>query len=338
MLFSGIDLHKRTIAVHTVDAEGIVVRGANLATQRGALTAYFATLPGRHRAVVECTGMWYWVRDLLCPQGIDRRLGHAKYLKAISYAKVKTDAVDAATLAQLLRVDLIPEAHMISAAQRETRDLLRARLVLVGRVLRCQRSVGALLEKYNFATPAALPELPRLQAALHTEQRTLLMAQIRRLEHTLRDRVLATPNAQRLVWVRGIGKLVAYTLLLEIDDIHRFPTVWHFHSYCRLVPGAQDSGGKTRHKPSRDGNRYLKIAFHHAAIRAIQYFAKVRLEYQRLVRRKGKRIARARIAKELATIVYAMLSKEEAFNGKFCGHILTRTKRPTWPRLASPPA
>jgi transposase len=338
MLFSGIDLHKRTIAIQTVDGEGTVVRQAQLAAQRPALSSYFATLPGPHRAVVECTGMWYWVRDLLSAQGIDLRLGHAKYLKAISYAKVKTDAVDAATLAQLLRVDLIPEAHMISAEQRETRDLLRARLVLVGRVLRCRRSIGALLEKYNVATPTALPELPRLQAALHAEQQTLLTAQIRRLEHVLRDQLLATPNAQRLVWVPGIGRLVAYTLLLEIDDIRRFPSARHFHSYCRLVPGAQDSGGKVRHKRSRDGNRYLKIAFHHAAMRAAQYFPEIRAEFQRHARRKGKHIARARIAKELATIVYAMLSKEEAFNGKFAGHILTRTKRPTWPRLASPPA
>ena len=136
MLFSGIDLHKRSIAIHTLDADGAVVRTANLPAQRGALTAYFGTLPGPHRAVVECTGMWYWVRDLLVPQGIDLRLGHAKYLKTISYAKVKTDAVDAATLAQLLRVDLIPEAHMISAAQRETRDVLRARLMLVTRSLK----------------------------------------------------------------------------------------------------------------------------------------------------------------------------------------------------------
>ena len=65
--------------------------------------------------------MWYWLRDLLVSKGIDLRLGHAKYLKAISYAKVKTDAVDAATLAQLLRVPLIPEAHMISDANREVR-------------------------------------------------------------------------------------------------------------------------------------------------------------------------------------------------------------------------
>ncbi|MFN8583038.1 MAG: hypothetical protein U0163_18940 [Gemmatimonadaceae bacterium] len=73
-------------------------------------------------------------------------------------------------------------------------------------------------------------------------------------------------------------------------------------------------------------------------MRAIQYLPEVRATFQRLQRRKGKLIARALIAKELATIVYAMLAKEEAFNGKFCGLILTRTKRPKWPRRASPPA
>lgn len=338
MLYSGIDLHKRTLAIHTLDGAGALVRKADLPTQRDVITAYFATLPGPHQAVVECTGMWYWLRDLLVPQGIDLRLGHAKYLKAISYAKVKTDAVDAATLAQLLRVQLIPEAHMISDAHREIRDVLRTRLLLVSRTLRCQRSVGALLEKYNVATPAELSALPRLQAELHTAQRALLVTHVRRLERELKDRVLPTPDAQRLVWVPGIGAMVAYTLLLEIDDIRRFPSVRHFHSYCRLVPGSANSGGKTRHKRSRDGNRYLKIAFHHAAIRAIQYFPEVRATFQRLQRRKGKPIARALIAKELATIAYFMLTKQEAFNGKFCGLILTRTKRPAWPRLARPSA
>ena len=338
MLYSGIDLHKRTLAIHTVDAAGTVVRKADLPTNRAAVSAYFATLEGPHQAVCECTSMWYWVRDLLVPQGIDLRLAHAKDLKAISYAKVKTDAVDAATMAQLLRVQLIPEAHMIREGTREVRDLLRARLLLVSRGLQCRRAIGAMLEKYNVATVAALPELPRLHAELQDAQHTLLKTQIRRLDHELRDRVLATPEAQRLVWVPGIGKMVAYTLLLEIDDIHRFPTVRHFHSYCRLVPGSHDSGGKTRHKRSRDGNRYLKIAFHHAAIRAMQYFPEVKSEFQRWQRRKGKPIARALIAKELATIVYVMLAKGEPFNKQFHGHSVTTTKRCTWPRLANPPA
>ncbi len=78
----------------------------------------------------------------------------------------------------------------------------------------------------------------------------------------------------------GIGKMVAYTLLWEIDDIHQFPSARHFHSYCRLVPGSHDSGGKARHKRSRHGHRYLKIAFHHAAVRAIQYFPEVKHEFQ----------------------------------------------------------
>ena len=77
MLYSGIDLHKRTIAIHTVDAAGTLVRKADLPTNRAAITAYFTSLAGPHQAVCECTGMWYSMRDLLVPQGIDLRLAHA---------------------------------------------------------------------------------------------------------------------------------------------------------------------------------------------------------------------------------------------------------------------
>jgi transposase len=338
MLHSGLDLHKHTIAIHTVDADGTLVRKTTLATERAAISAYFASLPGPHRAVVECTGMWYWLRDLLVAQGIDLKLGHAKYLKAISYAKVKTDAVDAATLAQLLRADLIPEAHMISDAQRELRDLLRARLLLVTRAIQARRSATVLLEKYNVPTVDALPPLPRLQADLFLAQRGLLVTHIKRLEAELRGQILDRPEVQRLVWIPGIGARVAYTLLLEIDDIRRFPSVRHFHSYCRLVPGSHDSGGKTRHKRSKDGNRYLKMAFHHAAIRALQYFPEIKAVYQGWVRRKGKPIARALVAKELAQIAYAVLTKGEAFNGRFASITLTQTKQTAWPRRANPPA
>lgn len=58
------------------------------------------------------------MNDLLEAEGIDLSLAHAKFVKAISYAKVKTDKVDAHTLAQLLRVGLIPEAHKISSEMR----------------------------------------------------------------------------------------------------------------------------------------------------------------------------------------------------------------------------
>jgi hypothetical protein len=136
MLHSGIDLHKRDVVIVTVDEDGGQVREARLSTSRPAIARYFAALPGPHRAVVESTSNWYWLRDLCGVTGVDLRLGHSKYIKAISCAKGKTDAIDAATLAQLLRSDLILEAHMVSAERREALDLLRARLRLVAQQTR----------------------------------------------------------------------------------------------------------------------------------------------------------------------------------------------------------
>lgn len=150
-------------------------------------------------------------------------------------------------------------------------------------------------------------------------------------------RLIPTPDMQRLLYIPGIGKIVAYTILLEVDDIARFPTPRDFVSYCRLVPAAKNSGGKVRQQRSKDGNRYLKVVFHHAAVRAIQYFPEIQQFYRALARRKPRPVARALIAKELARTVYFVLSRQEAFNGTFKGKPLSRTKQPRWPRLANPP-
>lgn len=336
MLHSGIDLHKRDLVISTVDADGHPVRDARVPTSRAAVTAYFAALPGPHRAVVESTSNWYWLRDLLATSDIDLRLGHSKYIKAISYAKVKTDAVDAATLAQLLRSDLIPEAHMVSPEWREARDLLRARLQLVGQQIRCKNTVAGLLAQYNVRTPAALPPLVQLRTTLLAEQVALLGAQGTWLAAELNPLLIPTPDVQRLLWVPGIGRIVAFTIMLEVDGIARFPSARDFVSYCRLVPGAGNSGGKIRHKRTKDGNRYLKLAFSHAAVRAIQYYPEIQRFYRTVARRKPRVVARALVAKELARIVYYVLTKQEAFNGTFKGIALSRTKQPKWPRLASP--
>ena len=219
MLHSGIDLHKRTVVLSTIDADGQRVDEAQLPTTRVAVRRYFAAHPGPHRAVVESTATWYWLRDLLVELGVDLKLGHSKYIKAISYAKVKTDAVDAHTLAQLLRNDLIPEGHMISAAHREERDLLRARLRLVSQQVRCRLIVEGLLAQYNVTDVGALPELVQWRVEMLAQQRALVATHIKRIEQALVPRLVPTPEAQRLLYIPGIGKIVAFTVLLEIDDI-----------------------------------------------------------------------------------------------------------------------
>lgn len=338
MFYSGIDQHKASSVITTLTADGQRLAQATVPNERAVLRAYFAQFPGPHKAVVESTGRWYWLRDLLVPAGVELELAHAKLLKAIAYAKVKTDAVDADTLAQLLRVGLIPHAHMIGDALRGPRDVLRARLELVTRRVRCEHSVGAMLEKFNVPEVAQLPPLYQLQAKLQTAQADLLDAQVKELEQAIQSELLADAAVQRLLWIPGIGRLMALTLYLEIDDIQRFPTVKHFWSYCRLVPGADDSGGRHRHKTSRDGNRYLKMAFSHATIRAVQYFPEVRQWFQRWKRKKPVRVARALVAKELAQSVYIVLKEGVDFNHQFKGTPLTKRKQASWPRRASPSA
>jgi transposase len=336
MLQHGIDLHKHTLVIASVDEDGALVRRSKIPARAAALLGYLDALNGPHRAVVEATGSWYWVADLLAAHGVELTLAHARSLKAVASAKVKTDAVDAHTLAQLLRVNLIPEAHMISPELRGPRDLLRTRLRLVQRRTSAKNSIHRLLEKYNVATPEELSPLAFHQAGVFKDQITLLTRQIRDIEQLLQRELIADEEIQRLLWIPGIGTLSAFTILLETDGMERFPSPRHFFSYCRLVPGADNSASRTRHRRSKEGNRYLKATFSHAALRAVQHYPEIRAFYQRKARKKNRFIARALVAKEIARIVYYVLHNHVDFNGTFKGVPLTKLKQPKWPRRASP--
>ena len=336
--FTGIDQHKRTSFLTTLDHNGDIVRSTKLKNNPDVIRAYFQTLPGEHYATVETTTGWYWMNDLLEKEGVSLSLAHAKFVKAISYAKVKTDKVDSTTLAQLLRVGMIPEAHKISTGLRDVRDTLRTRLHLVEKHTSAVNSVHRVLEKFNTESLDDLPKLFRLQAVMHTERAEFIKVQIKTFDSTLNGLLLDTEDIQRLLWIPGIGRLNAFTLYLEVDGIDRFASVKNFYSYCRLVPGAHNSGGRVRHRSSKEGNKYLKIAFSHAATRAIQYYPVVKKYYHRMARKKGAPIARALVAKEIAKSVYFVLETKEPYNRTFKGMKLERQKLASWPRRASPDA
>jgi transposase len=336
MLHHGIDLHKRSLVIASLDASGSVVKRGSIRAHRGDVQRYFRSLSGPHSAVVECTGSWYWLADTLRALNVPLTLAHARQLKAIAAAKVKTDPVDAHTLAQLLRADLIPEAHMVSAELRPYRDLLRTRLRLVQKRVSAKNSISRVLEKYNVPSPDELPPLPFLQAGLFQDQVELLGQQIHQVEGLLGDHLFEDPDLQRLLRIPGIGRIGALSLILEIDDIQRFPSARHFVSYCRLVPGADNSGGRTCNRRSKEGNRYLKLTFAHAALRAVQYYPEIRTFYQNRVRSKGKPIARALVAKELARIVYFVLKRQVDYNQTIKGVPLSHSKQPIRPRRGTP--
>ncbi|MDP3775890.1 MAG: transposase [Gemmatimonadales bacterium] len=256
MWYSGIDQHQRDCVITTYGPDGPRVKHARVPSTPLALQLYFAEFPGPHKAVVESTGSWYWLADLLAAWGVELVLAHATRLKAISAAKVKTDQVDSDVLALLLRADLIPVAHMIRPEQRGPRDLMRSRLRLVEKRVSAQNSIDRLLEKFNVQTVAELDELYQLQAACHEAQIKLLTEQIATLERALHPHLIPNADVQRLLWTPGLGKVNAFTLYTEIDGIARFPSARQFFSYSRLVPRADNSGARRKTTAScarRDG-------------------------------------------------------------------------------------
>lgn len=354
MYYSGIDLHKDMSYITTLNDEGNIIKQQKLPNDEHTILSYFFAEGKHHKAVVESTSNWYWLSDLLNGHGIELILAHAKYLKAISYAKVKTDKVDSLTLAQLLRMNLIPVAHQIATQSRGLRDLMRARLRLVEKRTSCVISMHRILEKFNIPVPEAreLKEIStfnllfdlsldaeyQFQINCLCDQIRLLEEQIKALEKILHPLLIPNPDIQRLLRIPGIGKISAFTILLEVDDIDRFRDVKKFLSYCRLVPGAANSNRKHRHKSGcKDGNRYLKIAFTQIGVQAVRYYKEIRQFYQRKSRTSNKPIARTLVAKELAKITYYVLKEQQPFR-TFKGVAISRVKQAQWPRLPSPVA
>jgi transposase len=353
MIHVGIDLHSRNMTLVAINDNGKLLAEEKLANSPVNLERFFGKFNQPIQAVVECTSYWYWVADWCMERNIPLQLAHAKMLKAISYAKVKTDSVDARTLADLLRVGLIPEAHQCRKEQRDLRELTRGRLRMIERRSSLQSSLWQLAAKYNVLVQDVgwryldrlgdflqqqLPAVAWMEAQLLLDQIRLTQNHIIALEQAIEQQTGFHENVERLKVLPGFGLVCAWTVVAEIGDITRFPSDKQFVSYCRLVPGSKDSGGKHRHRSkNKDGNRYLRIAFNQAAIVAYRDYPVVKEYFKKVKRRSGKHVARTVVGKELARIVWQMLSKNEEYKG-FKGRVTKVTTQNYWPQPISPDA
>jgi transposase len=208
---------------------------------------------------------------------------------------------------------------------------MRIRLRLVQQRSDTLRRLKSIQAKFN----GAVPDPYHFQMAVLEHTRDTFSDQILALEKSLHPVLIPNDDIQRLLHIPGIGKLTAFTIYLEIDGIERFDTDKHFVSYCRLVPAADNSNRTVHHRSSKDGNKYLKIAFSDAAVHAIQYYPEYNRFFQKRAKRSGEAIARACVAKELAKIVYYIVKNKTTYKG-FKGQPISRQKSQQWPRLSSP--
>src|SRR5213082_4156389 len=125
----GIDLHRRRSFLTAITEEGEVEFRRRIVNEREAFLELLGDPNGTHVAL-EATYGWEWLAELLEDTGYDVHLAHPLRTRAIAAARVKTDAIDAKTLAHLLRTGMLPEAYIAPPELRDLRELLRHRAVL----------------------------------------------------------------------------------------------------------------------------------------------------------------------------------------------------------------
>ncbi len=113
MLHVGLDMHKRSSRVVVLDDDGVEQDRRTLHhDDRAAMAEYFGALAGKAVVTVEAMRSWYWLVDLLDEQAVTRKLAHPSKVRLIAESTVKTDTIDASTLAQLERTGFLPESHV----------------------------------------------------------------------------------------------------------------------------------------------------------------------------------------------------------------------------------
>jgi transposase len=334
----GIDLHARQMYVCVMDREGKKLVHTNIKNND---FAFFLRRiePYRHSLTVccECMFGWYWLADACRDANITFVLAHALYLKAIHGGKNRNDRIDSEKLAHLLRCNLIPPAHAYPSEFRPLRALLRQRLrfvwqrsELLARIQSHQlaynrppvRQSRPNRDPWEKSIMAQEPN-PLCQLALQNDldmvrdfdaRITSLETQLLKLTKTSRHR-----DYTILETLPGIGQHLGMTILHEIGDIQRFPTVKDFLSYCRLVKGTVASAGKIKGlRGSKLGNPYLRWAFGEAAVIAKRDHPVLGPLAQKLEARMGgnKFKANTVLAIKIARAAYFMLINKTVFDAE----------------------
>ncbi len=158
---------------------------------------------------------------------------------------------------------------------------------------------------------------PNLQLSIQCNWKimTNLMHLIRKIERSVLQQAKLRPEYERLLSVDGIGKILAFTIMLETGDIGRFKSVGNYASYCCCVDSLKTSNGKKKGSGNRkNGNKHLSWAFVEAANFCRRYNEKAMKFHQRKMAKTNKLVATKALAHKLSRACYFILRDQVDFD------------------------
>jgi transposase len=317
--FVGIDLHRRRSVLVRMTETGERLETVRISNDPEYLRQVMARAGEAPEVVLEAAYGWYWAADTLAELGARVHLAHPLGVKMFSYRRVKNDELDAADLADLLRMGRLPEAWIAPPATRELRGWVRyrAKLVALRSSLKCQ--VHAVLAGAGIQVPISDLFGPGGQhllttTALSVESRRRVDSALRLIAHLdveieqfgklVTGRLRKHPGYLAIQQIPGVGPLLAAVFVAEIGDIARFPGPAQLASWAGLTPKHHESDTTVhRGRITKQGSRLVRWA----AVEAVQRVGE-RTRHgavrDRVAARRGRNIGVIAGARELVELVY----------------------------------
>lgn len=317
--YVGIDLHRRRSVIVRRDADGEVVEEVRIDNDPVALACAIERAGPEPEVAVEATYGWYWAVDVLQACGARVHLAHPLGLIGWTQRRVKNDRVDAADLADLLRLGRLPEAWIAPPAVRQLRELVRYRAKLVALRSGLKAQVHAVLAKEGVAVPmsdvfgkqgqtlleqAALERPYRMRVASLLDLIDAFDFEVEALRQEIAARLRDHTGYQAIQAIGGVGPTFAAIFVAEIGDVTRFAGPSQLCSWAGLTPRHHESDRTVRRGHiTKQGSTLVRWA----AVEAVQVLpidSKLRVDRERIAARRGRNIGKVAAARRLLTLVF----------------------------------
>jgi transposase len=316
----GIDLHRRrSVLVRMAADTGEQLETVRISNDPEYLQQVMARAGEAPDVVLEATYGWYWAADTLAQLSAHVHLAHPLGVKMFSYRRVKKDELDAADLADLLRMGRLPEAWIAPPATRELRGWVRHRAKLVGLRTSLKNQVHAVLaaagvqvtmsdlfgpggQRLLTTTRLAVESRSRVESLLRLI--TALDFEIDTFARLVAGRLRADPGYTAIQTIPGVGPLLAAVFVVEIGDITRFARPQQLASWAGLTPKHHESDTTVhRGRITKQGSTLVRWA----AVEAVQRIGghtRLGQVRDRVGARRGRNIGVVAAARELTTLVF----------------------------------
>jgi transposase len=356
-----MDVSSKSFVIHAIDERKKVIFKGEIAPTREGLRELISRLGAQPKVVVfEAGNQMKWIAQELKRQPrVELHVVHPNEVKWIAESGgKKTDEVDAKKLSELARADMLPrKVHIVEGSTREMRELVSARTQLMQKRVSMQGTLrgyvkqeGVQLGEKFFGKADWQEQLAKkkisapLRAIIKAFRSSIEALCDSEEEITQRLTKICDERTELLETIPAIGKLSSRTLVSAIDDAKRFDDRKAVANYGALTPTVYQSGDVVQvGRINRDGRhevRRVMLQCAHAVARTKSPASKpLRVFYERIEKKRGKKKAIVAVARKLLTIAYGVLKSGEPFDPKklephpLKANNKPRAKRTKWDEL-----